>query len=375
MTVEITRRSILFLSAAFAASFLLNGCAPPPPAPVRETLPSRLTDQELWGMITGFSESGGYFPSDNFLSNESGYQHVIPALLKTLKPGGVYIGVGPEQNFTYIVALRPKIAFIIDIRRQNMVEHLFYKALMETSADRAEFLSRLFARPAVDSTANSTPETLFRAYKLARPIPALFETNVRRVVEHLEQRKGFKLSDRDEAGIRRVAQAFFTSGPDLSYTFIGGYGNFKRMPSYSDLMTESDGVSRNWNFLATEDQFQIIQRMQKSNLIVPLVGDFAGPKAIRFVAEYVREHGSIVRAFYTSNVEQYLFQDDKNWKRFYENVLLLPTDSTSTFIRYVLNGGGYDRHPASVTSRMDPTMSAYRFGRIQGYYDVVSQSH
>ena len=372
MTAEITRRAVLFVSAAFALTFLFYGCGPPPPVP--ETLPARLTDQEFWDMITDFSEPSGYFPSDNFLSNESGYQEVIPALLNTLKPGSVYIGVGPEQNFTYIVALQPKIAFIIDIRRQNMLEHLFYKALMETSADRAEFLSRLFARPRVELTANSTPETLFRAYKLSRPVPAFFETNFRRVVEYLENEKGFKLTDQDKAGIHYVAQAFFKSGSDLSYTFIGPYDDFRRMPSYSDLMTESDGVSRNWNFLATEDQFQSIERMQKSNLIVPLVGDFAGPKAIRSVAQYVQEHGSTVRAFYTSNVEQYLFQDHENWKQFYDNVLFLPTDSTSTFIRYVLNGSGYGLHRTSVTSGMDYTMQVYRGGRIQDYYGLMSLS-
>ena len=52
--------------------------------------------------------------------------------------------------------------------------------------------------------------------------------------------------------------------------------------------------------------------MQKSNLIMPLVGDFAKPQAIRSVARYLQEHVSTVRAFYTSNVEQYLFQGDKN---------------------------------------------------------------
>jgi hypothetical protein len=190
MTAKITRRSILVFPTAIALVFLLYGCGPPPPAP--EKLPTRLTDQEFWSMITDFSEPGGYFQSDNFLSNESGYQTVIPELLKTRKPGGVYIGVGPEQNFTYIVALRPKIAFIVDIRRQNMLEHLFYKALMETSPDRGEFLSRLFARPGVQSTANSTPEALFRACKLHRPNLAFFETNIRRVVEYLENEKGFK---------------------------------------------------------------------------------------------------------------------------------------------------------------------------------------
>ena len=96
--------------------------------------------------MTDFSEPNGFFRSDNFLSNEVEYQWVIPTLTSTLGTGGVYLGVGPEQNFTYIVALRPKLAFIVDIRRGNLHEHLLYKAFIEMSADRAEFLSRLFAR-------------------------------------------------------------------------------------------------------------------------------------------------------------------------------------------------------------------------------------
>src|SRR5262245_44451273 len=251
MTAEITRRSIRFIFAALALTSLLYGCGPPPPPPlVSETLPARMTNQEFWNTIRDFSEPGGVFPSDNFVSNESGYQNVIPALLKTVKPGGVYIGVGPEQNFTYIVALQPKMAFIIDIRRQNMLEHLFYKALMETSADRPEFLSRLFSRRGVESTGNSE----------------FFEANTRRVVEYLEKAKGFKLSKEDEAGIRNVADAFFKAGPELSYTSLGSLGDIRKMPSYSDLMIETDGVSRNWNFLATENRFQAIRRMQKNNL-------------------------------------------------------------------------------------------------------------
>ena len=99
----------------------------------------------------------------------------------------------------------------------------------------------------------------------------------------------------------------------------------------------------------------------------------AGPKAIRAVARYVEEHRSTVRVFYTSNVEQYLFQDAANWKRFYDNVAFLPTDSTSTFIRYVLNGWGFHER-TSLTSPMDSTLRAYRYGRIQDYTDVVALS-
>jgi hypothetical protein len=107
---------------------------------------------------------------------------------------------------------------------------------------------------------------------------------------------------------------------------------------------------------------------------VPLVGDFAGPKAIRAVARYAQQHGAMVRAFYTSNVEQYLFQDEENWRRFYENAAVLPVDSTSTFIRYVLNGWGLRRQRRSLTSSIDDTVRAYRTGRIRAYYDVVDLS-
>ena len=56
------------------------------------------------------------------------------------------MGVGPEQNLTYVAAFRPRIAFVVDIRRQNLLHHLWYKAVFELSPTRAEFLSRLFAR-------------------------------------------------------------------------------------------------------------------------------------------------------------------------------------------------------------------------------------
>ncbi len=358
--------------AASVLIHLICRCGPPPKA--LDTLPSRLTDEEFADMITDFSEPGGYFQSDNFLSNESGYQEVIPTLVKTLKPGGVYIGVGPEQNFTYIAAFQPKIAFIIDIRRQNMLEHLFYKALMETAADRADFLSRLFARSRVESTADATPEALFRGYGSERPSSSTFETNVTRILNYLETEKGLKLTSDDEDGIRYVAQAFFKSGPELRFTFIGDADDSRRMPSYSELMTESDGVSQNWNFLATEKQFQAIQRLQKSNRIVPLVGDFAGPKTIRAVAKYVEDHQSAVRVFYTSNVEQYLFQDSEHWKHFYKNVATLPTESTSFFIRYFVGGRGNRSRGTSLTSTIDSTMQAYRGGGLRDYDDVVNRS-
>src|SRR3954469_22250112 len=135
------------------------------PAASAQSLAERLSDKELWQLNTDFSEANGYFRSDNFLSNETGFQWVIPELKRRIAPGGVYLGVVPEQNFTYIVALQPKIAFIFDIRRGNMIAHLMYKSLFETSADRADFLSKLFSRPRPSGLdTSSTPQQLFDAY-------------------------------------------------------------------------------------------------------------------------------------------------------------------------------------------------------------------
>ena len=94
------------------------------------SIPDRIGDDVFWRMVSDYSEPGGFFRSDNFVSNEITFQWVLPELAKTTKLGGVYLGVGPDQNFTYIVAMQPKIAFIVDIRRQNMLHHLLYKALI-----------------------------------------------------------------------------------------------------------------------------------------------------------------------------------------------------------------------------------------------------
>lgn len=109
-------------------------------------LPDRLTDQAFWRLVTDLSEPGGAFRSDNLLSNEVRMQYVIPELAHSASSGRVYLGVGPEQNFTYIAALRPSMAFIVDVRRGNLNLHLLYKALFELSANRSEFVSKLFSR-------------------------------------------------------------------------------------------------------------------------------------------------------------------------------------------------------------------------------------
>jgi hypothetical protein len=107
-----------FLIAAIATLATLGLWFSPRTHVAAQSLPTSVSDKDFWGMVVTLSEPGGFFRSDNLISNETAFQHVIPELQKTPHPGA-YLGVGPDQNFTYITALKPKMAFIVDIRRRT----------------------------------------------------------------------------------------------------------------------------------------------------------------------------------------------------------------------------------------------------------------
>jgi hypothetical protein len=371
------------LRASLAATFAIVATAAPTTL-ASQALPARLTDSVFWKLVTDVSEPGGYFRSDNFVSNETTYQWVIPDLLRTTKPGGVYLGVGPDQNFTYLVALRPKIAFIFDIRRQNMLTHLMYKALLEQSTDRADFLSRLFSRPRpphVDTL--SAPESLFVAYQTVPPDSAAYRKNIASINDQLVKHHGFKLSVDDTASIGYVYRTFVAYGPDITYNSSQNRSGFGRMPSFAQLQIETDSVGLHRSYLASEANFRALKQLEVDNLVVPLVGDFAGPSAIRTVGTYLKDHGATVTAFYLSNVEQYLFQQNDDWHRFYENVNTLPLDSSSTFIRSVFDGGVYYRgappfggymRARQMLASMLAQVTAFKAGKLTTYGDVIETS-
>ena len=380
------KTSLAFLAAGAAITvivaflFLSPRANHPDSSVASGSLPSRLSNSEFWTMVTDFSEPGGYFHSDNYLSNEIEFQKIIPDLRQKVKQGGAYLGVGPEQNFTYIAALRPRMAFIIDIRRQNMIEQLLYKAFLEISSDRAGFVSMLFARPRPSGLGSrSTAVDLFEAFDHSNPSSNLFEKNLRLALDHLRDR-GIALSFGDETSMRKVYDAFYQSGPDVTYTSYGNAQQLGRgMPSYSDLMTANDDSGKNWAYLATDEQFEVVRQLELKNLIVPLVGNFAGNKTIRTVGQYVRDHHAIVTTFYLSNVEQYLFQQNDDWARFYANAATLPTDPTSTFIRSTADrrggfaGRGVGRWALKMlTSPMDDQIRLFKAGEIHTYYDVLT---
>jgi len=311
------------IMARFTAAFFVLFVAVA--ARAADTLPSQLADAEYWKIVSDFSEPNGYFQHEIVTSNEVSYQSLMPDLMKRTRADGIYLGVGPEQNFTYIAALEPKIAFIIDIRRDMMLEHLMYKSIFEMSANRVEFVANLFSRKApAQLTPDSSVDAIFQAFARTRVDTTLAQEHLKEILNRLKNTHHFSLTPEDEKTIGVIYMTFASEGVlNFSSSFMS--------PGYATLMTLTDRAGKNWSYLATNENYGRIRAMHQKNLIVPLVGDFAGPKTIRMVGQYLKDHGAIVDVFYISNVEDYI---QTTWRQYASNIASLPSNASSLFIRW-----------------------------------------
>jgi len=328
----ITRRAFILIAALAVVPALQVFSRTPAPAAQASRLPKQLSGEEFWKLSTELSEPDGFFRSDNLVSNELFMQIVIPDLIRTVKPGRVYLGVGPEQNFTYMAAVKPAMAFIVDIRRRNLYLHLMYKALFQLSADRADFVAHLFSlkRPA-GLGRKSTAQEIFTAFGDPQlRSEELYRSNVAAITEVLSQTLKIPLPSEDLKGVESIYQEFYTRGTGIHYEVTpGSAGSF---PTYAELMVATDGASVPHSYLATEERFALVKELHGRNMILPVVGNFAGPKAIRAIGKYLRSHNALVSVFYVSNVEQYLSRDGR-LDAFCASAATLPSDDAGTIIR------------------------------------------
>jgi hypothetical protein len=331
---------------------------------------------QLGRYIDDWSEPEGYFDSDNFISNETSYLHVIDDLHSRVRPGGIYLGVGPDQNFSYIVHTRPTLAIITDIRRQNMLEHLFFKALFGMAANRAQYLSLLMSTGPLAVKPTSSLPDLLSAVRTASTSEALFKKNLAAVNNRLVQKYRLKLSPDDLAKIKVIYQTFWKEGLDLRFSSIGRNNAFE-YPTLEEMFLETSRSGKLENYLASEEQFQWLKNFEAENRLIPIVGDFAGTHALRAVAAFLKSNGLRVSTFYTSNVEFYLFGAD-GWERFVANVHALPLSEDAVFIRSYFPAYGR-RHPLNLpghrsTSLVQPMarlLEDYDAHRLPTYWDVV----
>ena len=368
VTAAVTALIVLFLVAAFH-SFA-----------VQEPGAVFLTDQEFEQVSLAVSEAPGYFDTDNLISNEISYVHVIPKLKVVTREGGAYLGVGPDQNFTYIVHVQAAFAVIIDVRRDNLLQQLFFKQIIESSTDRWQYLSSLFGKtiPAgfpADAQADVT--ALIESFRSFSSDPTLFEENFLEIWSAIRTRFPRLTREEDRTTVHNMALAFFEENLQLRFRSHGRRPR-PHYPTYEQLITEEDDRGGLNHYLNSESGFQFLKQIQSRNQVVPVIGDLAGPKAVRSVGEYLQRRGHRVSAFYVSNVESYLFQDGR-FPVFIENLSHLPMDRDSVIIRSYFN---YRRlHPqarpgyvvTSILQRLEGFLRLHEERPYRNCWDVVSR--
>jgi hypothetical protein len=337
------RRSALLLAAAASAVLAVTS---PVGAQRAATAPAecRAAVGSFPRLVACLSEPGGYFDTDNLISNERSYLHVMGALARLGVRGGAYIGVGPDQNFSYIARVRPSIAFIIDVRRDNMLQHLLFKALFARARTRAEYLALLVGRPVPAGVERwrDRPVAALVAYVDSTPATPASTAAARAAVLAEVRRTGVPLSAADLATIQRFHTAFIEAGLGLQFTSTGRAPQ-SYYPTLRQLLLERDLDGRQASYLANESDFQFVKELERRDLVVPVVGNLAGPHALPAIGRLVRQRGERVSAFYTSNVEDYLIRDG-SFEHYARTVAALPHDTTSVIIRSYF-GGGFFREP------------------------------
>jgi hypothetical protein len=361
------------VSWALRAGIAAALCATLAPAPQAQA-PAR-RGSSFAGQIAALSEQPGYFDTDNLISNERSYQQVLQELTRRKVRGGAYVGVGPDQNFTYIAEVRPAIAFVIDVRRDNLLLHLLFKALFALSRTRIDYLAQLTGRPMpsnIEVWRGATIERLIAYVDRSAASPAAVTALMRRVNAEIEA-TGVPLSAEDRATIDRFRRRFITDGLALMFESHGrapqGYN-----PTYRDLLREVDESGRQAGYLASEDAFQFLKSLQARDLVVPVVGDLSGPTAIRAIGTALTARNERLSAIYVSNVEFYLFRYG-TFGRWADNLARLPHAPNSVVIRSVFGRSGGAARPADASvSRVQDVaelLRAHAAGGIRSYGDVV----
>ena len=374
------RSLVLLLSAAALA---LQPAASPlgAQAATQGASPPTRRATQFAAMVERLSEPGGQFDTDNLISNERSYLHVMGALDRLGVRGGAYLGVWPDQNFSYIARVRPSIAFVIDIRRDNLLQHLLFKALFARARNRAEYLALLLGRPVPRNVErwNGAPVDSIVAWIDRTPTTDSSAAAARALVLASAPVFGVPLAEGDLATIARFHAAFIEAGLDLRFTSAGRAPR-AYYPTLRQLVLERDLEGRQSSYLASEASFRFVKELQRRDLVVPVVGDLAGTHALAAVGRLVRQRGERVSAFYVSNVEDYLFRDG-SFEQYARNVAALPRDRKSVIVRSWF-GRFREPHPLAVDGfastqllqRIDDFAADVAGGGYASYRDLTTRN-
>ena len=339
------------------------------------------SDEQFQELSLSLSDKEQYFDTDNLISNERPFQHLIPAIKDKLPAGGAYLGVGPDQNFTYISGTRPSIAFIIDIRRHNLLQHLYFKELFERAPNRVEFLSLLLSRP-TQTELSSRGLNAADLVEIFLGLPAdrsLTDSTVSAVFSSLRRRFPEMIQEADRPFLDQMAGTFRQEGLRLRFRSHRRRPRFF-YPTLGELLTGTDRQGIEHGYLSSESYYSFVRTMQFENRIIPLVGDLGGTESLKAIGGFLEGSEIELSLFYVSNVEFYLASNGK-FHLFSSNVGTLPINGSSLLLRTVFRYG--TAHPetapgSNVTPLIQSVEAFLRHNsqaRTRSYYDLVMNDY
>jgi len=338
------------------------------------TVDKLLPDEAVGPLVARLSERPGDFPSENYVTNETSLLHVARALREPRLRGRAYVGVGPEQNYSYLALTAPTVAYIVDIRRGNLLEHLVFRGCFEEGTTRAAFLRALISRePHAEPAPGPGFPPLEAAFRGAPPVPSLEAAGLARTLALLD-RLAIARTPTDERDLVRIHRAFARYGLSIAYSMAG---SDRRYPTLAQNLAATEGGLG--TFLASEDAYGKVRRMVLENRVLPVVGDLGGPHALRAIGDDIRARGLTLGAFYASNVEQYLFEQQKHGT-FVKSLAAMPHDDASRLVHVWFDAGR--RHPAAqkghrttqLTAPMDTFVQRATQRPFRSYWEAVTEA-
>lgn len=201
--------------------------------------------------------------------------------------GGCYIGVGTDQNLSFIAKAKSEFAWLMDfdpvIVRVNKI-HILFLQIAPTYSD----FKNLWLR-----------KNKKESYLL--------------VVKHFEKEPDFEI----------IKQAWETAHQNYS--------------GVTERLTEIEYMNKTFGLITfsnSPEEYSYIRNMAIEGRIQALNGDLMGTKSMASIASAAKQMNCPVRILYMSNAEEY-FRYPENFRK---NILGLPTDSKSLVIRTMTSG-------------------------------------
>ncbi len=326
-------------------------------------------DQSFARVVAGLSEPESGRPADNLVTNEDSFARVADDLERLAPEGGVYLGVGPDQNFTYIARSRPRLSFVLDFRRRNALLHLAHKALFALAPDRASYLARLTARPPRPMPDDPTADDLIAAFEGVEMDRGRLDATIAEAAGFL--RPLAVIGDAEWPELATILARL--AGPGMNARFLA----LPMYPTFGRLIRSKDRSGRPAHFLAREPWYRAVHDAQLGDRVIPLVGDFAGPTALPALAAWLRARGLAISAFYASDVEFFLLRSGR-FAAYAANLARLPWAEGAVLIRTSTREIDHpDRRPGdsstTILRPVAPFLEAALAGRIGTVEDLFAR--